>query len=225
MTPRSELYAIEVTTPAAEVMERVLESPYSRVPVYEGTLDNVIGAVNAKDVAGSFAERGEVLPLAELLRPIPFVPETMGAHPFVRLLQEQQSSKAIVVDVFGRVQGIISIEDVLTQLFGDIGDELKQPEPGPEQLADGSVRLPGDIGLDEAEPWLGVRWQGQATTVGGHVVAHLGRLPVMGERLEIDGVEVTVREMGPTTVRWVVVQPRVDAGEAHGEDAGPGERG
>jgi len=226
MTPRSELYAIEVTTPAADVMERILESPYSRVPIYEGTLDNVLGAVNTKDVARSFAVRGDIPPLAQMLRPIPFVPETLGAHRFVRMLQEQQSSKAIVVDEFGGVQGIISIEDVLTQLFGDIGDELKQLEPGPERLADGSVRLPGDMGLDEAEPWLGARWQGPATTVGGHVVARLGRLPDMGERLEIDGIDVTVTEMGPTAVRWVVVvQSRVDAGEAHGEDARPGERG
>jgi CBS domain containing-hemolysin-like protein len=225
MTPRGELYAIEVTTPAADVMERILESPYSRVPIYQGTLDHVVGAVNTKDVARSFAIQGEVPPLSRMLRPIPFVPETLGAHRFVRMLQEQQSSKAIVVDEFGGVQGIISIEDVLTQLFGDIGDELKQPEPGPERLADGTVRLPGDMELDEAEPWLGARWEGPANTVGGHVVAQLGRLPAAGERLEIDGVSVTVAEMGPTAVRWVVVQLRLDAGEAHGEGSRPGERG
>ncbi|HEY6557890.1 MAG TPA: hemolysin family protein [Polyangiaceae bacterium] len=139
MTPRSELYAIEVTTPAADVMERILESPYSRLPIYQGTLDHVLGAVNTKDVAGAFAIRGEVPPLAQMLRPIPFVPETLGAHQFVRLLQRQQSSKAIVMDELGKVQGIISIEDVLSQLFGDIGDELKQPESGPERLADGGA--------------------------------------------------------------------------------------
>ena len=225
MTPRGELYAIEVTTPAAEVMERILESPYSRVPIYEGRLDHVLGAVNTKDVAGAFAIRGEVPPLAQMLRPIPFVPETLGAHRFVRMLQEQQSSKAIVVDEFGGVQGIISIEDVLIQLFGDIGDELKQPEPGPVRLADGTVRLPGDMELDQAEPWLGARWQSPASTVGGHVTAHLGRLPAAGERLVIDGVDVTVVEMAPTSVRWVVARPKLDADGAHGEDARPEERG
>ena len=225
MTPRSELHAIEVTTPAPEVIARILESPYSRLPIYQGTLDDVVGAVNTKDVAKSFAMRGEVPPLAEMLRPIPFVPETLGAHRLVRLLQEQQSSKAIVVDEFGGVQGIISIEDVLAQLFGDVGDELKQPEPGPERLADGTLRLPGDMPLDEAEPWLGARWEGPATTVGGHVVAQLGRLPAAGERLEIDGVGVTVTEMSPTAVRWVVVQPRPDADAAHGKAAQPEERG
>lgn len=214
MTPRSELYAIEVSTPAAEVMERILSSPYSRVLIYEGTLDNILGAVSSRDVAGAFAERGAVLPLAQLLRPMPFVPETLGAHRFVRVLQEKQSSKAIVVNEYGGVQGIISIEDVLTQLFGDIGDELKQPDLGPERLADGTVRLPGDMMLDEAEPWLGRRWEGHAATVGGHVIAQLGRLPAKGERLEIDGINVIVKELGPrTTVRWLVAQPWVEPEE------------
>jgi CBS domain containing-hemolysin-like protein len=141
------------------------------------------------------------------------------------MLQEQHSSKAIVVDEYGGVQGIISIEDVLVQLFGDIGDELKQPEPAPERLADGAVRLPGDMGLDEAEPWLGVRWEGPSTTVGGHLVAHLGRLPAAGARFEIDGVDVTVTEMTPTAIRWVVVERRRKPGETPGDGAWPEEGG
>lgn len=208
MAPRSELFAIEVTTPPAEVLEQLLGSPYSRVPIYQDTLDHILGAVSTKELAGAFALRGELPPLAEVIRPIPFVPETLKAHRFVRMLQEQQHSKAIVVDEFGGVQGIISIEDVLTRLFGDIGDELKPGELGPERLVDGSVRLPGDMGLDEAEPWLGTRWEGPEATVGGHVVAQIGRLPTPGERFEVDGVDVTVTEMAPTAIRWMLVHPR-----------------
>jgi putative hemolysin len=129
-----------------------------------------------------------------------------------------------VVDEYGGVQGIISIEDVLMELFGDIGDELKHSESQPERLADGTVRLPGDMGLDDAEPWLGVRWQGPSATVGGHIVAQLGRLPARGERIEIDGVDVTVTEMMPTAVSWLVARPRREAG-AHGGDARPEEQG
>lgn len=221
MTPRCDMHAIEVSTPAAEVLARILESPYTRVPVYRDTLDHVLGAVNTKDVAGWFAVHGEVPRLTEVLRPMPFVPETLHAHRLVRMLQRQQSSKAIVVDEFGGVQGIISIEDVLTHLFGDIGDELKQPELVVEPLADGTVRLSASLGLDEAEPWMGTSWVGPATTVGGHIIAHLGRLPVEGECLEIDGVRVTVTEMGPTAVRWVVVQPRQDAVDLDKGDAEP----
>jgi CBS domain containing-hemolysin-like protein len=207
MTPRTELDAIEASTPPAEVIRRIIDSPYSRLPVYRGSLDHILGAVSTKDVAGLLAAGGEVPPLEQLVRPIPFVPESIHSHRFVRFLQEQRSSKAIVVDEHGGVQGIISIEDVLGRLFGEIGDELKQPELGAEPRPDGTVRLPGGMRLEEAEPWLHTRWDGRAATVGGHIVATLGRLPSAGERFEIDGVGVTITEMSPTTVRWIVVQP------------------
>jgi putative hemolysin len=207
MTPRSELYAIEASTPPAELLQRILASPYSRLPVYRESLDQIIGAVSTKDLVGLFAAGNEVPPLEQLLRPIPFVPESLRSHRFVRFLQQHRSSKAMVVDEHGGVQGIISIEDVLAALFGEIGDELKQPDPGAEPLPDGSVRLPGAMMLEEAAPWLPTRWDGPAATVGGHVVATLGRLPSAGERLEIDGVGVTISEMSPTAIRWIVVQP------------------
>lgn len=208
MTPRSEIYAIEISTPPEEVLERLLLSPYSRVPIYRESLDQLLGAVNIKDAASWLAIRGKIPPLESILRPIPYVPETLRAHRFVRLLQEKQRSKAIVVDEFGGVQGIISIEDVLTQLFGDISDELKEIEPGIETLPDGRVRLPGSMGLDDAEPWIHTRWEGSSSTVGGHIVAHLRRLPIQGESLEIDGVLVTIDDMGTTAVRFVVVTPK-----------------
>lgn len=222
MTPRTEIYALEASTPPAEILQRILESPYGRIPVYRGDLDHVIGAVSTKDVVGSFAVWGSVPPLERIMRPIPFVPETLRAHGLVRFLEERRSSKAIVVDEFGGVQGVISMEDVLGELFGDIGDELKTTEVGAEPLDDGSIRLPGSMGLDEAEPWLGTRWTGSATTVGGHIVAHLGRLPVSGEHFDLDGVSVTVTEMSPTAVRFVVVTPPA-ADDASDEPSAPEE--
>jgi putative hemolysin len=133
MTPRDEMDAIDASTPPAELLERILVSPYDRLPVYRDSLDNIVGAVSTKDIVGLFASRGEVPPLAKLLRPIPFVPGTLPAHRFVRFLQERHSSKAIVLDEVGGVQGIISIEDLLGELFGELGDELKQPEPSAEE--------------------------------------------------------------------------------------------
>ncbi len=225
MTPRNEVYAVEVSMPAEEALQKILESPYSRVLVYRESLDQVLGAVNTKDIVSWFAVRGEIPPLERILRKMPFVPEYLRAPRLVRFLQEKQSSKAIVVDEFGGVQGIISIEDVLGQLFGDIGDELKQSEPGVERLEDGTVRLPGSLTLDEAEPWIAARWEGSSATVGGHILAHLGRWPTEGETLEIDGVGVTVTEMSPTAVRWIVARPRPDASEAgSAEDAEWSER-
>jgi magnesium and cobalt exporter, CNNM family len=205
MVPRGELVAIEAATPAEEILRAVLESPYSRLPVYRKDLDHLIGTVSTKDVVALYASRGDIPPLEQLLRPIPFVPENLRADRLVRFLQERRSSKAIVVDEFGGVQGIVSIEDVLGELFGDIGDELKASDVITEPLADGRVRLPGSMSLEEAEPWLGTRWQGNSATVGGHIVNRLGRLPQAGEHIEVDGVNLTILDMTPTTVGRVLV--------------------
>jgi len=219
MTARGDLYAIEASTPPDEILGQILRSPYGRLPVYRGALDNIIGAVSTEDFVGVYAARRAVPPLAELIRPIPFVPESLPAHRFVRFLQEQRSTKAIVVDEFGAVKGIISIEDLLGELFGELGDELKQPDRSAEPLPDGSVRLAGWMGLHEAERWLVRPWVGPAATIGGHVVACLGRLPSEGERVEVDGVPVTIGAMSPTGVRWIVVPPRPSAGKEPSSEA------
>jgi CBS domain containing-hemolysin-like protein len=188
-------------------LERILQSPYSRLPVYRGSLDHILGAITAKAAMAHFASSGKLPPIEQMLRPIPFVPDALRSHGFVRFLQRERSSKAIVVDEHGGVQGIITIEDVLWELFGEIRDELKQPDAGAEVLPDGTLRLPGSMRLDEAAAWLPTRWEGPATTVGGHIIDTLRRLPVEGESLEIAGLRVTIAEMSPTAVRWVVVQP------------------
>jgi putative hemolysin len=206
MVPRRELEALDVSTPTSEVVDRLRTSPYSRLPVYRGSLDAVLGVVSSKDLVHLFVAEGELPALESLVRPLPFVPETMSADRLVHYLQERRASLAIAVDEYGGVQGLISVEDVLAELLGDLADELKEPDPGPETLADGRVRLPGTMTLIDAEPWLGARWTGTTTTVGGHVVEVLGRLPEPGEKHVIDGVAVQILDMGPTAIRWLAVK-------------------
>lgn len=208
MTPRSDLYAVEISTPVEELLEKLVRSPYSRLPVYRRSLDQIVGAISTKAVVERFAATGTLPPIEQLLRPIPFVPEALRSHRLVRFLQHERSTKAIVVDEHGGVQGIISIKDVLWELFGEVEDELAEPDAKVEVLSDGSVRLPGSLRRDEAQRWLGARWESSAATVGGHIVAALGRLPTQGEQVEVDGVQVTITEMGPRAVRWVVIRPR-----------------
>jgi CBS domain containing-hemolysin-like protein len=188
-------------------MRRVMESPYSRLPVYRNSLDEVMGALNTKDLVRIYATRGEIPALEQMVRAIPFVPQSLTADRLVRFFQEQRASKAMVVDEHGAVRGIVTMEDVLGELFGDIGDELKEPEPGATTLPDGRVRLPGSMSLDEAEPWIGVRWDGEAATVAGHIVGILGRLPSPHETLTIEGADVTILEMSPQAIRWIAVRP------------------
>jgi CBS domain containing-hemolysin-like protein len=224
MTPRRALYAVEVSLPAAELIQRVIHSPYSRLPVYQGSLDKILGAVSTKDIVESFAARGELPTIERLLRPIPFVPGALRSHDFIRFLQRERSSQAIVVDEHGGVQGIVSIKDVLWQLFGEVGDELAQPEAGVEALPDGSLRLPGSLRRDEVERWLQTRWDGPSTTVGGHIIAVLGRLPLEGEELVIEGIRLTITDMSPTAVLWILAHPRNDGARTSGESSEAGGR-
>lgn len=212
MTPRSEIYAVEVNASSAELLQKVMDSPHGSLPVYRGALDSILGAVSTKVVVEHFARTGTLPALEQLLTPVPFVPDSLRSHGLVRFLQQQRSTTAIVVDEHGGVQGIISIKDVLWELFGEIDDELAEPGAGIEVLPDGSVRLPGSLRRADAEVWLPKPWEGAATTVGGHIVAALGRMPVEGEQVEVDGVQVTVTAMGPTAVRWVVIQRKLTAG-------------
>jgi CBS domain containing-hemolysin-like protein len=211
MVPRVDMLAVEVNTPIAEVLKELLASPYSRLPVYDGTLDQVLGTVSAKDITALYARQQPIPPLRQLLRPIPFVPDLLPAEKLIRVMQDEKSSKAIVVDEFGGVQGIISVEDVLGELFGDIADELKEYDgTDVEQLTDGRMKLLGSMPLIDAEPFLGVRWAGEAATLGGHITGLLGRLPAAGERFVIDGVEVTIVERTPSAIKAVAIKPRPD---------------
>lgn len=225
MTPRSELHAIEVSTPPDELLQKILHSPYSLLPVYRGSLDNILGGISSKAVVAHLAARGKLPSIEQLLRPMPFVPEALRSHRFIRFLQRERSSKAIVVDEHGGVQGLISAEDVLWELFGEIRDELREAEASAETLPDGTLRLPGSMRLDEAAHWLGTRWQGPAATVGGHITATLRRLPVEGDRLDIDGVTVTVTEMSTTAVSWVVAVPARSPADAAPDALPPEELG
>ena len=145
MVPRERLAAIEIRTPLSDVLRIVATSPYSRLPVYRGTLDDIAGILHTKDVvrtSWSTAARGT---LAGLVRPILRVPDTMPADRLLGFLRERRSHQALVVDAAGRVAGLITLEDVLGELLGGVPDEFKASRLLPLRLGDGRVRLPGRL--------------------------------------------------------------------------------
>ena len=208
MVPRTQLVAIEASTPDAEIVQRMLESSYSRLPVYRETIDNVLGTVSTQDILTSYVTTGRIPRLMELLRPIPFVSENLTADRLVHALRREGTSKAVVVDEYGGVQGLISIDDLLAELFGDLGEELKPSRVSAEVLADGRVKLRGSMRPLEAEVWLGEAWEGTAATLSGLIVTRLGRLPNVGEQVELGDAEFTVLEVGATSILAVAVRAR-----------------
>lgn len=209
MVPRTRVVAIDAAVGLAGAVEVASHEPYTRMPVYEGSIDRIVGLVHTKDLAAA-ALGGPVAPeasLQPLVRPILAVHETLSADRVLSLMREEGGVMAIVVDDFGGTAGIVTTEDILVELLGDVADEFKHTDGSPERLPDGRVRLPGDMLLHETRPWVGARWEGSPDTVGGLVMERLGRMPNAGDTLEIEGVGVEVEEVERHRVLSVLASP------------------
>lgn len=206
MVARLHMVTIGADVPQNLVLRRVAESPYSRFPVTRGSKDNVIGVLYAKDVIAHYVEHGQLPSVQQLMRPMFSVPRSVTADRLLTLMREHHCQQALLVDEYGGVEGIVTMEDVLTEVFGEFADEFKKPDRGPETLDDGSIRAPGLTRLDELEPLLGVRLEGDVATIGGLVLNTLGRLPVKGDRLTIQGIEIQVEALSRHAVASVLLR-------------------
>ena len=220
MVPRTEVVALARDMTFEEATTAISESPFTRFLVYGGSLDEVVGVVHAKDMAVARLGGEEPPSVERLMRPILAVHEMVSADRVLSLMRDQHSVLAVVVDDFGGTSGIITTEDILTELLGDVGDEFKREDERPRRLPDGRVRLPGRLPLYECPRWVGVAWQGESDTVGGLVVEHLGRVPQPGERLTLEGIEVEVEGVEQYAVRSVVARPKESGDGARGAAMG-----
>ena len=191
MVPRARLAAIDADLPFEEVLRVVAASPYSRLPVYRGSIDTIVGILHIKDVVTRYVQAG-ALTVASLLRPILRVPETMPADRLLAFLRERRNHQALVVDDQGIVVGLITLEDVVGELLGGVADEFKSAQARPIRLSDGRLRLPGSMRVDQAAPLVGASWSGLDETIGSHLARALTRLPEAGEEFDIDGTRVEI---------------------------------
>jgi putative hemolysin len=213
MVSRLHMVTIDADSPPADVLERVAESPYSRFPVVRGSKDNVIGVLYTKDVIVYFSEKGQAPEVTKVMRSMLTVPRNVTADRLLALFRENRCQQAILVDEYGGVEGLVTLEDVLAEVFGEFADEFKQLEPGPEQLSDGRIRASGLIRLDELEPLIGTRLPGNTATVAGLVLHTLGRLPVVGDSIVVEGIEIEVEAVMKNAVSSVLLKRRPESEE------------
>jgi CBS domain containing-hemolysin-like protein len=210
MVPRTAIVAIDVDWPGEQALELALITPFSRLPVYEGAIDRVIGILHTRDLVLGHVQQRPPGGLREVVRPAHFVPETMTADQVLRFLREQRTHLTLVIDEFGGLAGLVTLEDVLSELLGDVGDVPVQPE----RLPDGRLRMSGQLPLDEAQRWLGTEWESEADTIAGHLMEVLGRLPAAGEHLTIDGIRIEVERLHGRVPETLLITPRAESTEA-----------
>ena len=203
LTPRVELLAVEVTDSPDEIERTFLESGYSRIPVYEDNIDNIVGVLHEKDFF-SLRDRRSV---KDMMRaPLCVVPST-HLSALLKLLQKTKSHLAVVMDEYGGLSGIVTMEDILEELVGEIWDEHDEVVEDIKVLPDGQMIVRGSASLDDLRQHLTIPDAFDSVTVNGWVLEVLGRFPQVGDVFQADGMKVSVEKVGKRRVELIRIEP------------------
>lgn len=212
MVPATRMDLVNIDEPYDALLHVVIDTAHSRFPVYDGERENIIGILMAKDLLK--LQRAPELNIRALLRPAVFVPETKGLNDLLREFRGNRNHLAIVIDEFGRVAGLITIEDVLEQIVGEIEDEfdIAEDEGDIFGLADRTYRVSGDTAIDRVNDAFGVTLntsdrEEEFDTVGGLIAHEMGHVPKRGERHEMAGLSFVVLHTKGGAVKWFKVSP------------------
>jgi putative hemolysin len=197
MKPRTEIHAIESGASLDEVARSFVESGFSRIPVYEGDLDQIVGVLYNKDVFKALNERTEFR-MRDYLHPAFFAPSSLPISELLKQLQRRHLALALVVNEFGEIEGLATVEDIVEEIVGEIRDEYDREERGPvERLADGSLIIQGSALLRDLKSDFGLPFEESPDylTLAGFVLAQLKRIPRGGEWVEHHGYRLTIVDM------------------------------
>jgi putative hemolysin len=198
MTPRPDVVAIPASATVEELRKLLIDSKFSRVPVYEESLDDVVGVAFARDLLQIPDNETRVRKVSELTRPALFVPETKHGSDLLKEMQSRNQQMAIVVDEHGSVAGIVTVEDLVEEIIGEMGEDDRVPSPDAVREADGSLILRGSVSLEKVQELFGVEWnmtgEESATTIAGLLNHIAGRVPSGGDHIEYGGLRFEILE-------------------------------
>jgi CBS domain containing-hemolysin-like protein len=221
MVPRPDIVAIEDDKTLRDVQALVLEHGYSRIPVYHEDLDDIVGVVFAKDVLKAIHQDNMDMPLTEICRPAHFVPESKKVADLLREMQKEKYHQAFVTDEYGSVTGIVSLEDLLEELVGEITDEYDREEPSTEQVSEGVFRVTGKTPIDDVNDLLDAELPDEEwDTVGGLVLDLFGKIPSAGEETTFQGLQFKAEEVRGRRVFSVLITRVAPQASPDGEVVG-----
>ena len=210
MVPRIDIFAIDAETPIFEAGDALIESGYSRVPVYKDSIDTIQGLLYGKDLLKVWRGRGEFQSLGQLLRPAYFVPESKKLDELLQEMQGQRIHMSIVVDEYGGVAGLVTLEDLVEEIIGEIQDEYDLgEEQSYQKVAEAEYLFHGRIALDQFNEIMGSHLSTErADTLGGYLFSQLGRVPKTGEQIAENGLLLTIEQITGRRIRRVRAQRR-----------------
>ena len=231
IVPRTQLLAAPVDLPAAELLRLLAESSHSRLPLYEGNIDNIVGVVHLKDLLCLNVDGGSVVStgqsdecgagVRDVMRVPPFVPDSAPVGTVFRQLQRDHFHLAVVIDEYGGTAGIVTFEDLIEEIFGDIADEFDADSKEMALAKDGRLHLAGDVGLESLSAVLGSPLVSEdVDTLGGAILAELGAIPEQGQVVRLQGFDFQVEEVSGYAVSQVSVSlpPGAAANLPHSQD-------
>lgn len=207
MVPRPNIFGLEADTPPGEAERQMIESGFSRIPVYEGSLDNVIGVVYVKDALRLLEKRQPVV-LRKILHPIHLVPETKKVGALLKELQKRRTHIALVIDEHGSLTGLVTLEDIIEEIVGDIQDEYDWEERSVERQRDGSLVVEGTVAAQELRDayHVPIPESAEFETVAGFMLDALGSVPKGGETVTVGDYRLTVVDVEKTRISKVKIE-------------------
>lgn len=219
MTPRPDVIAIPASATLEELRDRVVETKFSRLPVYGKTLDDIVGIVVARDMLEVPDRDAARRTVSTLMRPALFVPETKFGSDLLKEMQRKNQQMAVVIDEYGLLAGVVTVEDLVEEIVGEIGEEYRRPAPDVIRESGGAMVLRGSVPVDKVGELFGVQLEtaaqhANATTIAGVLNGVAGHVPKPGEVVEFDGLRFQVLEANQRKVLRVRVRPAASAASA-----------
>src|SRR5881398_3891888 len=207
MVPRPEVVALSIHLPPEQALEAVMDSPYTQYPVYRESLDDVVGILHVRDLFSALRERGmHEVKVEELVRPSHIVPETKDLAALLTEFRRANQHMAIVVDEYGEMEGIVTLEDLLEEIVGEIEDEFDLPDESVEQVDEDTVIIDGTFPIDDFNEQFRTELPVEDYhTVAGFVFGLLGRQPEVGDDISHDGMRFDVLEVDGSRIEKIAV--------------------
>lgn len=206
MVPRTDMACVSVDTSVGEVLKTIITCGHSRIPVYDGTVDNICGLIYAKDLLKYWGMGDASINIKRIMRTPYFIPETKNLEELLQEFKRKRVHIAIVIDEYGGTSGLVTIEDLLEQIVGDIQDEYDLEEDWLVEESDGSVLVDARLPIEDLEEHFGIEIEREKfDTVAGLIFHLTGRIPKVGEEIENGNLRMTVLEGGERNIRKVRV--------------------